>query len=831
MAVGVVLLLFLVRPGVSRLKGRIITSISAAVGRPSDIGAVHLRLLPRPGFDLDNLVVYDDPAFGAEPILRASEVTADLRLFSLLRGRLEIAELDLSEPSLNLVHGDNGRWNLEALLERSSHTPLAPTAKMKSERREEFPYIHATAARINFKNGFEKKPYALTNADFSLWQESENTWGLRLKAQPMRTDLNLNDTGVLQVNGTWRRAAAFRETPMDFRLEWSRGQLGQLTKFFTGNDKGWRGGVQIDAAMKGTPAKLEIVSDAAVQDFRRYDITTGDAVTLAGHCEGEYSAEDHEFHQMECKAPVAGGMVRLKGEAGLPGSHQYELEVTAEDVPVNAMAALARRMKKNLPDDLTASGILRASMRIRQDGPDGPLRMAGKGEIQAFQLVSTEDNAESGPETIPIVFGEGAGLHAKRGDAAGLEGALVEIGPFGLGTGRTNGAAVVRAAMSRGGYQVAIVGDADVAKSLRIARMLGIPTLETAAEGTASVDLAVAGWWGAGGANGAHAGFLGPQVTGAVKLRNVRVELRGTAGPVEIASAEMRLLPGALQVAKLNAVAAETTWTGSLEMPRGCGVPEACELHFNLNANHIALSELAEWVRPKAKKRPWYRLLEASAANGPSFFAKLRASGRISADHAQVEKLAVSQAAASVEVDREKLRIKDLTAELLGGKHRGEWAADFRENPTNCEGHGSLAGVSLAKLAVSEAWITGTASGSYELKGPCSVEFWDLAEGTMQFDVSDGTMPRVSLNEDEGPVKIVRMSGAARVDKGKFAIKDAMLNSPGGKFQVTGSVGEGRAIEVKLTRSGAGGGYEISGTLAQPHVTAIAGTEQARLKR
>ncbi len=202
----IVLLLFLLRPGASRLKSRIVSSISSGVGRPVDIGSVHLRLLPRPGFDLENLVVYDDPAFGAEPMLRASEVTAALRLTSLLRGRLEIARLDLTEPSLNLVHAPGGRWNLEALLERTAHIPLAPTGKAKSEPRPAFPYIQATSARINFKSGPEKKPYALTNADFSLWQDSENSWGVRLKAQPFRTDLNLNDTGLLQVNGTWQRA-------------------------------------------------------------------------------------------------------------------------------------------------------------------------------------------------------------------------------------------------------------------------------------------------------------------------------------------------------------------------------------------------------------------------------------------------------------------------------------------------------------------------------------------------------------------------------------------------------------------------------------------------
>src|SRR5579871_4374053 len=229
----IVLVLFLLRPGASRLKSRIISSISASLGRSVDLSSVHIRLLPRPGFDLENLVVYDDPAFGAEPMLRASEVTADLRLTSLVRGRLEIARLNLTEPSLNLVQDERGRWNLEALLERTARTPLAPTAKTKAEPRPGFPYIEGTSARINFKRGPEKKPYALTNADFSLWQDSENAWGVRLRAQPVRTDLNLNDTGLLQVNGTWQRAANLHETPLQFKVEWSRAQLGQVTKIFT----------------------------------------------------------------------------------------------------------------------------------------------------------------------------------------------------------------------------------------------------------------------------------------------------------------------------------------------------------------------------------------------------------------------------------------------------------------------------------------------------------------------------------------------------------------------------------------------------------------------
>src|SRR6202167_76669 len=89
-AVVILLALFLVRPGVSRLKARIANSISRAVERPVEIGSVHLRFLPRPGFDLDNLIIYEDPEFGAEPMLRAPEVPAVVRIISLRRGGLDM---------------------------------------------------------------------------------------------------------------------------------------------------------------------------------------------------------------------------------------------------------------------------------------------------------------------------------------------------------------------------------------------------------------------------------------------------------------------------------------------------------------------------------------------------------------------------------------------------------------------------------------------------------------------------------------------------------------------------------------------------------------------
>ena len=828
----VVLVLFLLRPGASRLKSRIVLSMSSALGRSVDIGSVHLRLLPRPGFDLENLVVYDDPAFGAEPMLRAGDVTADLRLMSLLRGRLEIARLDLSEPSLNLVHGQNGRWNLEALLERTAHTPLAPTAKAKAEPRPAFPYIEASSARINFKNGTEKKPYALTNADFSLWQDSENAWGVRLQAQPIRTDLNLSDIGVLRVSGTWQRAPTLRETPLQLSLEWRGPQLGQLSKFFTGADQGWRGGVQLDATLNGTPAKLAIASDAVIQDFRRYDITSGQPLTLVAHCDGSYSSLDREFHEVGCTAPVGNGRIVLKGELGLPGSHIYNLALTASDIPAAAAVALAQRAKKNLPLDLSANGTVRGAIKIDGDAASA-LRVDGKGEIDGFRLASAANQAEIGPETIPFAWKNGASR--RSAELKGMPpivvpaGLHLEFGPFSAGAHAMS--PTVRGWITRSAYGVSLTSNAEISHVLRLAHMLGIPALQIAPAGTALLDLQVAGSWGGGGA---AAVFSGPQVTGTAKLHNVRLAIRGAGEPVEINSADIQFSPDAVRIGKLSATAAGTSWTGSVEMPRGCGAPGACQIHFNLAANQIRTGALREWSQPRAKEQPWYRVLEPSGSTAPSFLASVRASGHVTAGRLQVRGFTATNVSADVTLDRAKLRIAQLSANFLGGKQRGTWQADFSVKPAACHGTGNLTGVSLAQLAgaAKGPWITGSAAGSYEVKGSCGTDFWQAAEGTLQFDISGGTLPGISLADDEAPLKITRLSGQARMRDGKIETKNALLESASGKFELSGTASLQRQLDFKLTRfpGAAAPGYSITGTLADPRVTPLPGTEQARLK-
>ena len=845
----ILLILFLVRPGVSRLKARIANSISRAIDRPTEVGSVHLRFLPRPGFDLENVVIYEDPAFGAEPMLRAPEVMAVVRLTSLLRGRLDISRLELTEPSLNLVRREDGRWNWEALLERAARTPLAPTAKSKREARPGFPYIEASSGRINFKAGAEKKPYALLNADFAVWQESENAWGMRLKAEPLRTDMSLSDTGLLRMNGTWQRAGSLRETPLQFTLAWERAQLGQLSKLVLGNDKGWRGEVETEATLSGTPGAMRMAADAAVRNFHRYDIPTSEGLGLAAHCEGKYSSAEGMMRDIFCNAPVGDGMVTLRGDTGPPGMQRVDLVLNLENVPASAAAQLARRVKKDLPSDLLATGSVQGHFTVKESGALERAHFQGRGEIANLRLQSVNGKVELDPGSVPFSIGaEGdtrdawQGRTGRRGNGehAAVEGeGRLEFGPFAVALGRPV-AAQARGWVGRSGYWIEVRGEGEVSRTLRTASLLGVQAVKANVEGASQMDLEIGGSW-AENESGSPAGFSLPKVTGTVQLRNVRATVRGLSGAIEISSAQLKLLPDEARVEKLKVRAADAEWTGSVSLARGCGTPGACVAHFDLNTAEVGLSGLHQWLGAQVSERRWYQVLGPTQTGAASFLASLRASGKVSAGRLRIHNVVAERVSAEVEVERGKLKISDLRADLLGGKQRGEWLADFTGTTPAYSGSGTLTGISLEQMAgaMHDPWISGTAAGSYQLKasGVEAAGFWQSVEGGVRFDVRDGVLPHILLTSDASALQISRWQGLARVHDGEIDIEKGALVSSGEDFEISGTASFGREIDFKLIAGtevkAAGAGslvYSITGTVVEPRVAVSATAEQARLK-
>jgi uncharacterized protein involved in outer membrane biogenesis len=831
----VLLALFLVRPGADRLRWRITQSISQALGRKVNIGYVHLRFLPRPGFEFDNLVIHDDPSFGAEPLLRAPDVTAWVRILPLFRGRIEIATLNLDQASLNLTRDPQGKWNLEDLLERTARISTAPTAAEKLESRPAFPYIEATQARINFKIGTEKTHFAFTDARFALWQESENSWGMRMKALPIRTDANLTDTGVINVSGMWQRSPALHQIPVQISFEWKKAQLGQVSQLLYGDDIGWRGNVVLEGAVVGTPERLRLSGDASIDDFRRYNVLGSGNLQLAVHCAAEYRSLQKMLSNVDCSSPVGDGLLELKGSASSLPFSSYDFMLITTKVPVQAALSLARHSRPGISGDVSASGTLNGTVRLSRSDLAQALELQGGGEARGLRISSVSAGSEIALGEVPLSFDSGtsvatphrvhiANTGATVGNSVGglTNESRLEIGPVDVVLGRP-APLHTRVSLTLSGYQAAVQGDAGLKQLLPAARLLGIPVPAFAADGSATVDLSIAGSWT----------DKRPNVLGTAQLRSVRAQVRGLNAPLDIASANLILDTNSVRVQNVSAAAGQAVWRGSLQVARLCAAAEACAMQFTLHTAELNAADLNALLNPSARKQSWYKFLESGDGQAP-YLLQASATGKIDVDKFVWGKSSCTQLTADLDLHDGKLTLANLKAQTLGGKTSGEWQADFSAQPPAYSGSGRFEGASLSALGevMHNAWIDGTGAAKYEFtaSGWGIQDLLDSANLTGNFAVRDGSFPHIALTNQSGALHASNFSGKITFQKGQFSFPDAKLESPSGVYKVSGTVSLAGGMNLKMT-SESSPGFSLSGTLLKTRVTAIPLTAaQASLK-
>lgn len=354
--VAIALALLFVPPmlSIQRYKGRITQLVSASLGRPVRLSSVELRLLPRPGFVLTDLTVEEDPAYGVEPVLHATSVTAAIRLWSLWRGHLAISRISVDEASLNLVRDSDGRWNLDPLF----RTAAARTSDATQGRMPVLPYLEATNSRVNIKRGIEKLPYSLVNADLSFWQENPGDWRLRLRGQPARTDVNLDlaDTGIVELEASLHRAPELRQMPLHVEMEWRKAQLGQLSRLVFGSDPGWRGDLTGQAQLDGTAESAQVKTRLSATGVHRAEFEPADALDFDANCSFVYHYSGQSMEHIACDSPLGDGHVQLSGE--LPAAAPMKFAVAATKVPVSAALGALRTVRSGIPDDLEARGTI-----------------------------------------------------------------------------------------------------------------------------------------------------------------------------------------------------------------------------------------------------------------------------------------------------------------------------------------------------------------------------------------------------------------------------------------------------------------------------------------
>jgi len=104
-----------------------VTQVAAhSFGRPVRYASLSVSAFPLPAVRLKGFQVAEDPAFGPGPFLTVGEGRIGIRLRPLLSGRVELADLTLDEPRIDLVEDAGGRLNLATLGAPAAPGPVAP---------------------------------------------------------------------------------------------------------------------------------------------------------------------------------------------------------------------------------------------------------------------------------------------------------------------------------------------------------------------------------------------------------------------------------------------------------------------------------------------------------------------------------------------------------------------------------------------------------------------------------------------------------------------------------------------------------------------------------
>lgn len=795
-----------------RYQHRIAGSISRSLGRPVEMSSVKLRLLPAPGLDISNFVIDEDPAFGAEPTLRAPSMVAYLRLTSLWRGRLEVSRINLDQPSLNLVRDAQGRWNIGTVLLQAARIPNAPTGQRHAGPAPRFPYIEASDGRINFKKGDEKKPFSLLNADFSMWLASPGEWQLRVDAQPVRTDLDLDlaETGTLRINGSLRRAATVDQMPVNLHADWSNAPLGQISRLLLGQNTGWRGDLRIQADAAGTIDSLHLKTRLRIADMHRQEFAPPEPLNVDATCQANYLRASRSLNNAACVWPVGTGQFLLTGSVADFSHPEPALTLSIDKMPASFALRALRVVRLGAAPSVSASGTVNGHFAFSGAGP-----LTGQATVQALQLTAP---GFAKPVAIPALHFVSAGVaqrpaaHRRRKGrpapqpaAILLEGFPLTIGPTPLTLGGQFTAA---------GFALHLGGSSQIKDLLALGHDFGWLQAESAAlepQGTAALDVTIRGPWlpSVAPSSQMEPGTAGV-TEGTLSLQNAVYQPAFLAEPVEIASAEASLSPGEAVWNPVAAVYHHIPVQLSVSDPLGCEPPADCAAHFNASVDSLDAAALHSALLGAGEHGELLAQILARFDGHTAHWPAL--AGTVHANMLTLGRLAVNNATASLAIEGRLLHIVDFTGQALGGTLHAAGSVDATAGAPAYSLNLQLARASTAGLAAifKEKWGAGTlsASGKLEMSGYSAAQLASSAKGAFHADWIKGALPAAKSSL---LAHFDRWSTNGTFSDKVFHVEHSLLVRGAESVPVTGTIGFDRTLDLTL-----GAQSTITGTLQHP---------------
>ena len=499
-------------------RGRVQTALESALGRRVQMGDVHYSLFNGPGFQVDNVLIEDEPRAGIEPFAAVTSLQASIRLRSLFGGKLAFSTLRLDEPTVNLVRPGGDTWNIQPFLARM----IAGHGVSSGD----FPDIQVRSGRLNFKFGDTKSVFYISEADLDVYPRSSGELIVRFEGTPARTDRGPHGVGVVSGSGAVRFGNG-GEDQIAMTLNIARTPIPEIGHMFGRPDSGIHGAVTAQAHISGAAAHPSIAGELTIQDVHRWDLSapaTGEAWTVAWAGALDLRSQHIELWTLPPTGQPATVAVKATVTDYL-STPNWDISVALNGLPASSLVGAARHMGLPLPDSMTVQGAVSGSVGDSRDrGLTGQFALAdasiaisgvGSARLEHADVTVSGGQLAFGPATVALDSGQSADISANWDAAAPAVSVDVE----------TRGASIaeLHAAAS------ALLGNGSV------------PLLDAATGGVLRGSLR---YEQKGDDPGAW--------TGQYAVQNTVFAVDGLTEPLQVASASIATGPGELSVTKLR---------------------------------------------------------------------------------------------------------------------------------------------------------------------------------------------------------------------------------------------------------------------------------------
>ncbi len=811
----------------NRVRSLVVSGLESALHRKVSVHSAELTLLTGLGLRLNQMVVFEDPRFGAVPFSKISSLRVRLRLLPLLFGKVEVGSIRVDDPEISLVKDKAGTWNFESLGKGTKEGSLVP----KTQGRQGGASAALLISGLSFHNG------TLTVRNETEAKRTEESRYERIGLE--LTGLSLSHPGSfsLQVqlpdSGRHRVSAEGKfgpvspsdlgKTPIDGKIEFSDASIAGLLTFLSPADIGeveWLGAVSTETSFKGNLADvLHLEGRSRFKDLqtkRQGQESSGVSGDLRYQL--DYKPSNGSFSIVSVRLSLPSSAVDLKGALNKQGQEgMLNLSFDSDKCSIEDLLKIASLLGQGPPKGVEATGV--AQFHFTVGGVAKAPDIAGHASFNAFQVQypGLKDRISISPWTLNF-------------DKSGMSSNEVQIT-----IGDRTQLRVHPAAVFSPFKQV----------SLTLDSQSPIPLPDLIAVGsTFGVNLP-AGYRIEAGSIALHMqaqkrleGHSELTLNGQASVLGARLRSALSEVPLDIKQAQLKFTGASVSLLNLLASLGESNFQGNLQLVNF----SSPSVVFNLNVDRLDLAALDKMIESGPRTpvghsassflldssppaEPWlrapYLVLAAGKSSRPSPLDPLTKlvihDSHVSIQSVQYETLLLKQVTSKVQMKNKILELADLQFRINQGIHAGSAILDFTGPRPFYSFDSRLKDVDtnefLSQNTSLKNMIYGLLSLDMDVKGNGS-NFGDIAKnlkGQGKLNLLKGRITSFSLsqqlaalgklvgfNPDPSGTEINELAGDFQVSDGRASTNNLRLRTPIGVVKAAGSFGFDKTVDFQI---------------------------------